>query len=83
MILTPTDTAHNPYADPEGFMYCVDRIVSTGFPRPASDPGNTRWIKQYRGTSTTANVIVNDSTDDIVTVYTSPEKDDWGACAIS
>jgi hypothetical protein len=71
---------HNPYADVEAFMHCVDRVVSYGFPRPATDPDNTRLIIQFRGTRGEANVIVNDQTGDVVTVYTKP-ADDWAGCA--
>lgn len=72
-------TVHDPLADPLGFMTCVDRTVSYGFPRPG-DPGNTMLIYQYMGTQRRAFAAVNDDTGDVATVYTSP-PDDWSTCA--
>lgn len=71
---------HDPFVDVNGFMHCADRVVSYGFPRPGNQPGNTRYITQYRGTQRTGNVVVNDATGDIATIYTVPNND-WGECA--
>lgn len=60
-------------------MRCVDQVVSYGFPRKG-DPGNTRLIYQYDGTSNRAEVVVNDATGDIATIYTSVSND-WTGCA--
>lgn len=70
---------HDPYVDINDFMRCADRVVSYGFPRPG-DPGNTRYITQYHGTQRRGNVVVNDATGDIVTIYTEPNND-WTECA--
>lgn len=70
---------HDPFVDVDGFMRCADRVVSYGFPRPG-DPGNTRYILQYHGTNRTGNVIVNDATSDIASIYTAPNND-WHECA--
>lgn len=80
MILdTDNRPAHDPYVNIPDFMRCVDKVVSYGFPRPG-DPGNTRLIYQYNGTSNQAYVIVNDVTGDIASIYTSVGND-WTGCA--
>ena len=61
-------------------MRCADKVVSYGFPRPG-DPGNTNLIYQYNGTGKTALVVVNDATEDIVSIYTTAGDDDWIGCA--
>ena len=73
-------TVHDPFSDVVGFMKCLDRIISHGFPRPG-DPGNTRVIYQYRGTAQQAVVVVNDASGDVVTAWTTPAADDWTTCA--
>ncbi len=70
---------HDPFIDVDGFMRCADRVVSYGFPRQGDD-GNTRYITQYHGTSRQGNVIVNDATSDIASIYTVPNND-WHECA--
>jgi len=70
---------HDPYVNIPDFMACADKVVSYGFPRPG-DPGNTRLIYQYNGTSNQASVVVNDATGDIATIYTSVGND-WTGCA--
>lgn len=70
---------HDPFVDVAGFMECVDRTVSYGFPR-RGDPGNTRLTYQYMGTARTAEVVVNDATGDVVSMWTTP-ADDWTTCA--
>ncbi|MFC5137005.1 hypothetical protein ACFPK1_02075 [Actinomycetospora rhizophila] len=72
-------SVHDPFVDVPSFLACTDRTVSYGFPRPG-DPGNTQLIYQYLGTSRRAVVIVNDSTGDVVSIYTTP-ADDWTTCA--
>jgi hypothetical protein len=72
-------TVHDPFVDVDGFMRCVDRVVSHGFPRPG-DPGNTRLIYQYLGVERQAVVVVNDATGDIASMWTTP-ADDWTTCA--
>lgn len=80
MLLHDQDRpAHDPYVNIPDFMTCTDKVVSYGFPR-AGDPGNTQLIYQYNGTSNRATVVVNDSTGDIVTIYTS-QSNDWTGCA--
>lgn len=80
-MLLDTDNrpAHDPYVNIPDFMRCTDKVVSYGFPRPG-DPGNTRLIYQYNGTSNQAYVIVNDVTGDIASIYTSVSND-WTGCA--
>lgn len=80
MLLDTDDRpAHDPYVNIPDFMRCADKVVSYGFPRPG-DAGNTRLIYQYNGTRNTANVIVNDATGDIASIYTSASND-WTGCA--
>ena len=80
MLLDDEDRpAHDPYENVPDFMRCVDKVVSYGFPRKG-DPGNTRLIYQYNGTSNRAEVVVNDVSGDIVTIYTSVSND-WTGCA--
>lgn len=80
MLLDDEDRpAHDPYENVPDFMQCVDKVVSYGFPRKG-DPGNTRLIYQYNGTTNRAEVVVNDATGDIVTIYTSVSND-WTGCA--
>ena len=73
--------AHDPWADITNFMRCIDEVVSYGFPRPASDPGNTKLIKQFNGTDNLAIVIVNDANGDIVSAFTKPQDNNWAGCA--
>ncbi|SDP95963.1 hypothetical protein SAMN04487905_1192 [Actinopolyspora xinjiangensis] len=75
---TENRPAHDPYVDVYSFMHCADRVVSYGFPRPG-DPGNTRYIVQYHGTDRRGDVVVNDATGDIATIYTEPNND-WREC---
>ncbi|MEJ3652445.1 hypothetical protein WEH80_05525 [Actinomycetes bacterium KLBMP 9759] len=70
---------HDPYVNIPDFIRCVDELVSYGFPRPG-DPGNTKLMKNYNGTSDQAIVVVNNVTGDIVTVYTT-RGNDWSGCA--
>lgn len=80
MLLDVDDRpAHDPYVNIPDFMTCTDKVVSYGFPRPG-DPGNTRLIYQYNGTSNQASAVVNDATGDIATIYTSVSND-WTGCA--
>lgn len=72
-------SVHDPLVDPQGFMTCVDRTVSYGFPR-RGEPGNTVLNYQYMGTSRIARVVINDATGDVATAYTDP-PDDWSTCA--
>lgn len=79
MLLDDDDRpAHDPYVNVADFLSCVDKVVSYGFPR-RGDPGNTRLIYQYNGTSNQAIVVVNDATGDIATIYTSASND-WTGC---
>ena len=71
---------HDPYVDTVAFMRCADKVVSYGFPRPG-EPGNTVLHYQYQGTDKSALVVVNDATDDIVTIYTTSPGNDWVGCA--
>ncbi|MBQ6644226.1 MAG: hypothetical protein IJH84_24790 [Saccharopolyspora sp.] len=71
---------HDPYVNVGDFMRCADRVVSYGFPRPATNPAYTRYILQYRGTERTGNVVVDPRTSDIASIYTSLEND-WTECA--
>ena len=71
--------AHDPYVDPQSFMVCAGKAVA-GFPRRGTGLGNTQYIYQYEGTSRRANVIVNDLTGDIASIFTEP-NDDWSRCA--
>jgi hypothetical protein len=80
MLLDDEDRpAHDPHENISDFMRCVDKTVSYGFPRKG-EPGNTRLIYQYNGTNQRAEVVVNDATGDIVTIYTSVSND-WTGCA--
>ncbi|MGH4026566.1 MAG: hypothetical protein ACRDRV_18480 [Pseudonocardiaceae bacterium] len=80
MLLDTDDRPpHDPYVNIPDFIRCADKVVSYGFPRPG-DPGNTRLIYQYNGTSNQAYVIVNDVTGDIASIYTSVSND-WTGCA--
>ena len=83
MILDAEDrvppVVHDPFVGPLDFMLCADKAIG-GFPRPASEPWNTRYIYQYQGTARRANVIVNSATGDVVSFYTEPNND-WAACA--
>ncbi|SDC97391.1 hypothetical protein [Actinokineospora iranica] len=80
MLLDPRPSGpHDPNVHVNDFMRCADRVVSYGFPRPG-DPGNTRYILQYRGTERRGNVVVNDANSDIATIYTEPNND-WTECA--
>ena len=81
MYFTTTHgNVHDPYVDISAFMHCTDRVVSYGFPRPAT-PGNTVLIMQYHGTKRRAEVVVNDATGDIATIYTVNAENDWAECA--
>ena len=71
---------HDPYVDIVAFMRCTDKVVSYGFPRPG-DPGNTVLHYQYSGTAKSALVVVDDTTGDIVTIYTMGSTNDWIGCA--
>lgn len=72
---------HDPYVDVASFMICADEVVTHGFPRPG-DPGNTVLIYQYNGTRDRAVAAVNDTTGDVITIYTTTSND-WAGCARS
>lgn len=72
-------SVHDPFTNVDAFMRCADRTVSHGTPRQG-DPGNENLIYQYMGTARRAYVVVNETTGDIVSIYTAP-ADDWATCA--
>lgn len=72
--------AHDPYTDVAGFMRCVDRVVSYGFVRDASNAAYRQHIFQYHGTKRRAHVVFDENNGDIVTIYTKPDND-WAECA--
>jgi hypothetical protein len=77
----PGRSAHDPYADVAGFMRCADKVVSDGFPRPATDSRYSDLHYQYVGTKQIAHAVVDDDTGDVATIYTEPVADDWANCA--
>ena len=73
--------AHEPYVNVADFMRCADKVVSYGFPDPTrGDGSNDVFIYQYNGTKNRAIAVVNSSTGDVVTIYTTVSND-WTGCA--
>lgn len=71
---------HDPYVNIADFMRCADKAV-TGFPDPRRRDGpNVRYVYQYNGTKNQAIGVVNSTTGDVVTIYTT-EGNDWTGCA--
>lgn len=70
--------AHDPFLDVPNFMRCVDRVVSYGFPTKPNANGN-RLYKLNQMTPGEANVVVNEATGDIATIYV--ERGTWAQCA--
>jgi hypothetical protein len=71
---------HDPYIDVIAFMRCADKVVSYGFPRPATDARYVQLHYQYNGTKAVAYAIVDDATGDVASIYTE-KSNDWAACA--